>query len=75
MYRLSTSSALRWTAAQESGISREYPFQDIKDESPEQYIARTYLQFLWLPEVGGSILRLYMQPLSIRTVILSLSCQ
>ncbi|KAF8961960.1 hypothetical protein BDZ97DRAFT_1826798 [Flammula alnicola] len=40
-----------WTATQEKSISQEYPFQ-IQSEPLDQYVARTYLQFLWLPEMA-----------------------
>jgi hypothetical protein len=33
------------------GLSRDYPFQDLHNEPEDQFVARTYLQFLWLPEV------------------------
>ena len=38
-------------ATQEKTLSREYPFVNLHAETPEQYVQRTYLQFLWLPEV------------------------
>ncbi|KAF9222161.1 hypothetical protein BS17DRAFT_756313 [Gyrodon lividus] len=47
---LLTSSSVKWTATQEKTINREYPFTDIHLESPDQFVVRTYLQFLWLPE-------------------------
>lgn len=52
MYQLPPTSQIKWTTTQEGVISREYPFQDLHNESADQYIVRTYLQFLWLPEVG-----------------------
>jgi len=40
-----------WSTTQEKQISTDYPFT-ITSEPLEQHVARTYLQFLWLPEVG-----------------------
>jgi hypothetical protein len=39
-----------WSAEQEKGISTIYPF-DLQPSGPDDYVARTYLQFLWLPSV------------------------
>jgi hypothetical protein len=50
-YTLHAASQLKWTATQEKTLFREYPFADLHAETPEQYVQRTYLQFLWLPEV------------------------
>lgn len=50
-YSLDSIKALTWTAAQEKSISRDYPFSDLHEETPDQYVVRTYLQFLWLPQV------------------------
>ncbi|KAG6380196.1 hypothetical protein JVT61DRAFT_8287 [Boletus reticuloceps] len=47
---LLTSSNARWTATQEKTIARDYPFTDIHLETPDQFVVRMYLQFLWLPE-------------------------
>ncbi|EIW74304.1 hypothetical protein CONPUDRAFT_160342 [Coniophora puteana RWD-64-598 SS2] len=44
------TSNVKWSATQESAINREYPFTDLAAETPDQYVVRTYLQFLWLPE-------------------------
>ena len=33
------------------GISTDYPFQNSHNETDDNFVARTYLQFLWLPEV------------------------
>ncbi|KAF7309434.1 hypothetical protein MIND_00314200 [Mycena indigotica] len=38
-----------WSASQEKGISRDYPLET-KNEACDDYLARTYFQFLWLPE-------------------------
>ncbi|KJA13217.1 hypothetical protein HYPSUDRAFT_209728 [Hypholoma sublateritium FD-334 SS-4] len=48
-YHFDERRIANWTAAQEKSISQDYPFA-IRDETPEDYVARTYLQFLWLPE-------------------------
>ena len=50
-YALQATSQLKWTATQENTLNREYPFPDIQAETPELYVQRIYLQFLWLPEV------------------------
>ena len=50
-YRFDTRKIANWTANQEKSISTEYPFS-VQAEPLEQYVARTYLQFLWLPEVS-----------------------
>ncbi|KAG1716765.1 hypothetical protein ID866_363 [Astraeus odoratus] len=44
------SSNAKWSSTQEKMLSSDYPFADLHLESPEQYVVRTYLQFLWLPE-------------------------
>lgn len=49
-YTLETRQIAAWTAAQEKAISNEYPF-DLHGEDMSGYLARVYLQFLWLPEV------------------------
>lgn len=46
-----SSKPQNWTASQEKLIAKDFPFSDIALETPDQYVARTYLQFLWLPEV------------------------
>ncbi|KAG6814264.1 hypothetical protein H0H92_015379 [Tricholoma furcatifolium] len=48
-YTISAKSRLNWNAAQEKSISNDYPFA-MGDETDEDYVARVYLQFLWLPE-------------------------
>ncbi|KIK99522.1 hypothetical protein PAXRUDRAFT_505892 [Paxillus rubicundulus Ve08.2h10] len=62
---LLTTSSAKWTATQEKTINREYPFTDIHHESPDQFVVRTYLQFLWLPE---SIMPLHLLVPSLRRV-------
>jgi hypothetical protein len=51
-YSMDHGYPLTWTAVQEKSISREYPFSDLHNETPHHFVARTYLQFLWLPEVN-----------------------
>ncbi|KAF9244497.1 hypothetical protein BU15DRAFT_71481 [Melanogaster broomeanus] len=62
---LLASSSAKWTATQEKTINREYPFTNIDLESPDQFVVRTYLQFLWLPE---SIMPLHLLVPSLRRV-------
>jgi hypothetical protein len=42
---------IRWSANQENTLRRDYPFANPTQEEDDQYVIRTYLQFLWLPEV------------------------
>ena len=51
LYAIHSTPHLKWTATQEKGLNCDYPFTDLHLETPEQYVQRTYLQFLWLPEV------------------------
>ncbi|CAK5267515.1 unnamed protein product [Mycena citricolor] len=48
-FTLPTSPRIQWTASQDKSISREYPL-NAAEESCDDYVARTYFQFLWLPE-------------------------
>lgn len=52
---LLTNSNAKWTTTQEKTIARDYPATDLHLESPDQFVVRTYLQFLWLPEVRSSL--------------------
>lgn len=54
LYAIHSIAHPKWTATQEKGLNRDYPFTDLHLETPEQYVQRTYLQFLWLPEVRVS---------------------
>ena len=48
---------LKWTSTQEKTICHgDYPFAEYDKESAEQFVAREYLQFLWLPEVRTCLL-------------------
>ncbi|KAG9223866.1 hypothetical protein CCMSSC00406_0007728 [Pleurotus cornucopiae] len=49
-YLRQSSKPQNWTESQEKLIAKDFPFSDIALETPDQYVARTYLQFLWLPE-------------------------
>ncbi|KAG2118131.1 uncharacterized protein F5147DRAFT_768267 [Suillus discolor] len=46
---LHTPASLKWTAAQEKSLSRDYPFQDHDPADPALFVQCTYLHFLWLP--------------------------
>ncbi|KAJ7233099.1 hypothetical protein C8J57DRAFT_1382948 [Mycena rebaudengoi] len=48
-YSISSLSRVPWTIAQEKIVSQEFPL-NVQNESPEEFVARMYLQFLWLPE-------------------------
>ncbi|KAG7097379.1 hypothetical protein E1B28_004729 [Marasmius oreades] len=47
---LQLTPRINWTTGQEKSIVKDYPFTDLTQETPDQYVVRTYLQFLWLPE-------------------------
>ncbi|KAL0580530.1 hypothetical protein V5O48_001517 [Marasmius crinis-equi] len=49
-YNLQLTPRINWTTAQEKTIVKDYPFTDLSQETPDQYVQRTYLQFLWLPD-------------------------
>ena len=51
LYTLDSKIRVSWSVAQEKSISTDYPFE-LHAEPLEQYVARTYLQFLWLPQVS-----------------------
>ncbi|KAK1232095.1 hypothetical protein PQX77_004753 [Marasmius sp. AFHP31] len=55
---LQLTPKINWTTNQEKSVLRDYPFTDLAQETPDQYVARTYLQFLWLPESLMSLNRL-----------------
>ncbi|KIY44978.1 hypothetical protein FISHEDRAFT_77009 [Fistulina hepatica ATCC 64428] len=70
-YSLSFQSSLRWTEPQERNLGTQlddYPFRDIDlvNETPQDYVLRTYLQFLWLPE---SIMPLQLLVPSLKRVV------
>ncbi len=52
LYSLPTTSSVKWLATQERNLNRELPYPDTAAETPEEYVYRTYLQFLWLPQVS-----------------------
>ncbi|KAK0444404.1 hypothetical protein EV421DRAFT_1890578 [Armillaria borealis] len=43
-------SPVNWSESHAKTLSKDYPFTDIANETPDMYVQRTYLQFLWLPE-------------------------
>src|SRR5262245_40738160 len=51
-FSLATGLEVPWMTTQEKALNRDYPFQDLHDESEIHFVARTYLQFLWLPQVS-----------------------
>ncbi|KAF5372333.1 hypothetical protein D9615_009288 [Tricholomella constricta] len=48
-YFLSSKTRVNWTSTQEKSLANDFPF-DLEKESDDQFVVRTYLQFLWLPE-------------------------
>ncbi|KAG0709383.1 hypothetical protein DFH29DRAFT_228270 [Suillus ampliporus] len=46
---LRTTASIKWTAAQENSLGKDYPFQDHDPADPALFVQRTYLDFLWLP--------------------------
>lgn len=48
-YSLESAEGRQWTATQEKSIALDFPF-DLHQEAVDQFVSRTYLQFLWLPE-------------------------
>ena len=57
LYTLDSRRRVNWSVVQEKSISTDYPFE-LHAEPLEHYVARTYLQFLWLPQVSFSFLTL-----------------
>ena len=55
LYALPTQPAFRWLPAQERNLNRDLVYPDPATETPEEYVSRTYLQFLWLPQVRRHI--------------------
>ncbi|OBZ73106.1 hypothetical protein A0H81_06741 [Grifola frondosa] len=49
-YALSAQCPVKWTATQEKTISTDFAHLDLTDETPQDYVLRNYLQFLWLPQ-------------------------
>ncbi|KAJ7771961.1 hypothetical protein DFH07DRAFT_913719 [Mycena maculata] len=48
-YTISDTPRVAWTITQEKSVSHDFPL-NTKNESCDDLIARTYFQFLWLPE-------------------------
>ena len=53
-YTLENEKKVNWSTAQENSLSSDFPFE-LNDETADEFAYRTYLQFLWLPEVRISI--------------------
>lgn len=51
LVNLHTTAALKWTVSQENSLSRDYPFREHDPQDPALFVQRTYLHFLWLPQV------------------------
>ncbi|EJF61897.1 hypothetical protein DICSQDRAFT_85396, partial [Dichomitus squalens LYAD-421 SS1] len=49
-YSVPTNPVVRWLATQERNLNKELPYPDEAAETPEEYVCRIYLQFLWLPQ-------------------------
>ncbi|KAL0953349.1 hypothetical protein HGRIS_004589 [Hohenbuehelia grisea] len=49
-FSLESPKSTSWTINQEKSIAKDYPLTNDHDESPQDFVVRTYLQFLWLPE-------------------------
>ncbi|KAF9443997.1 hypothetical protein P691DRAFT_678453 [Macrolepiota fuliginosa MF-IS2] len=64
-YSLEPTQGSHWTAAQEKSIAIDFPL-DLQQESPGQFVTRTYLQFLWLPQ--QSVMPLQLLVPSVRRV-------
>lgn len=62
-YRLNLACPVKWTATQESFITRELSAAEVAPESAADYITRTYRQALWLPEVRVSFVTLSLEAL------------
>ncbi|KAF8171102.1 hypothetical protein BJ912DRAFT_996153 [Pholiota molesta] len=63
-YHFDQRKIANWSTTQEKTISQDYPFQ-LQDVLLEQYVQRTYLQFLWLPD---SLMPLHLLIPSLRRV-------
>jgi hypothetical protein len=50
-YSFDGTQRVNWTTTQEKSLASDFPFE-LEQENNEQYVVRTYLQFLWFPEVG-----------------------
>ncbi|GLB40855.1 putative DNA replication regulator SLD3 [Lyophyllum shimeji] len=48
-YALDSTLRINWNATQEKSLSTDFPL-DLELETDDQFVVRTYLQFLWLPE-------------------------
>ncbi|KAF5392509.1 hypothetical protein D9757_002288 [Collybiopsis confluens] len=41
----------KWPSVQEEALNQDFPFSGLDHETLDQFAVRTYLQFLWLPEL------------------------
>ena len=55
-YTVDSTKRVNWTATQEKFLTSDFPFES-EHENDEQYVVRTYLQFLWLPGVRATRFR------------------
>ena len=55
VYSLPTQPSVKWLATQERNLCKEFSYPDPAAETLEEYVSRTYLQFLWLPQVRRHI--------------------
>ena len=55
-YNVNSTQRINWTTAQEKSFTSDFPFE-LEQENDEQYVVRTYLQFLWFPEVRATRFR------------------
>ncbi|KAF9059478.1 hypothetical protein BDP27DRAFT_1498325, partial [Rhodocollybia butyracea] len=49
-YVLDLKPPIKWLSSQETNLNQSFPFTDLNSETPDQFVVRTYPQFLWLPE-------------------------
>lgn len=57
---------MRWTAAQEKSLSRDFPLPNAVEVTSTE-VTHTYLQFLWLPEV--CVLRCFLSAAEIANLV------
>ena len=55
-YILSNDCPAAWPASSSLNVVANYPFTSaLSDESPSDFVVRTYYETLWMPEVRGLI--------------------
>ena len=72
-YSIPTNSAVRWLTTQERNLNKELPYPDEAAETPEEYVSRMYLQFLWLPQVRFTAFRCSVRFFRISGVIFAVT--